>query len=98
MFFDPSVMPLPEFVTLRRAVSVDNDAADMLMTFEAGEIFAEASSRGKYTGVMVLSKDKFAARLVEILHSRGVRAALITTYMDLKESLAKLSEASKRHT
>jgi len=88
MFFDPSVMPLPEFVTLQGAG----------MAMQVREIFAEAFSRGKYASVMVLSKDTFAAWLVGILHRMGVMAVLITTYMDLKESLAKLSEASKRHT
>uniref|UniRef100_A0A7S2T3M8 DRBM domain-containing protein n=2 Tax=Chloropicon primus TaxID=1764295 RepID=A0A7S2T3M8_9CHLO len=84
--------PLPNFVDHRRAHSMDRDAADILMVFEAGVMAKDIGSPGsRVKSVVLVSKDHFAGRLQEILQASGVNTHHVCNYLDLKSVLQMAS-------
>ena len=80
--------PLPGYVSHRRASSMDRDAADILMAFEAGLMLMEMHGpQRKYEDVLIISKDHFAARLNEVLRDKKVPSRHVCTLEDIPSAL-----------
>ena len=83
--------PLPGYVSHRRASSMDRDAADILMAFEAGLMLVEMHGpQRKYEDVLIISKDHFAARLNEVLRNKKVPSRHVCTLEDIPSALDDL--------
>jgi len=86
MGFNPGE-ELPEYVQLRRASSLDRDAADILMVFETAMKMNDLVMHHLYKGVLIVSKDHFATRLKEILISYKINAHHEAAYDSIVRAL-----------